>query len=115
MNPSALLLKQYRTEKDISQKKACQLLGCKPSFLSDIERGLKPLPFEPYFAKVVDGYQLDAIEIQNLRLALLRSQRQYILPTSAPAAQFEIFYEMYERFDLLSVNQIKLIYGVLEL
>ena len=109
MSPFAIALKTLRLNRNLRQKDAADLLGYEQSFISGLERGLKPAPKNGFINHVAAKYQLTEKEQESLTYAMYQSKRNYSLPKDASLDAYEIFIELEKQINQLGQNQLKLI------
>ena len=109
MSPFAITFKTLRINRSLRQKDAAALLGYEQSFISGLERGLKPPPKTGFIDQVATKYQLTDVELEALSCAMHQSKRSYSLPKGASLDAYEIFRELEKQINQLGQNQLKLI------
>lgn len=70
-----MTLRQLRLDRGLLQKQVGYLVGRTPSYLSELERGLRPPPSTPVLEKFVAALQLNEQEADTLRAAATVSKQ----------------------------------------
>lgn len=106
MSPVASLITAFRLQRNLSQKRAMNLLGVEQSYLSAIERGRIDFPKDSFKEKLIIKYQLSEMEIGQLEKAIKISSRRFTLPFDASEEIFELSNEFFNQIDNLTAVQV---------
>lgn len=114
MSPFAELLHDTRLRYGFRQGELAQLIGCKQSFISAIEVGLKDAHAD-FLGRLASGLNLTHDETVELQEALNASQRKWVIPADSSTEMFLLIKDLRAHIHQLSLEQVKLIRSVIDL
>lgn len=108
MSPFAHCIRTLREKRNLRQNDAAILLGYEQSYLCALETGNKGTPQSEFIQLLIQRYDLNDQEIENLMDSLKRSKRRYLVPLKAKCEEYDLVYKLNEQLGKLSTNQILL-------
>jgi transcriptional regulator with XRE-family HTH domain len=115
LSPISAHLQELRKRYGVSQRELALRIGYEQAYISGIELGRKGPPPERFIQKLIIGLNLNAQEESSLRLAVLESQRKYVLPEDASTEEFRLFRELWNQLGKLHPAQIQIMREILRL
>lgn len=115
MSPFSILLGELRRSRGLRQSKLADKMSYEQSYLSALEMGTKGPPTEEFISKMDDVLHLNEFEREQVKDAILRSSRKFILPIKAPRSMYELCYELNKSASLMQPRQIEIIANILRL
>lgn len=115
MSPFANQLKLIRLKRCLRQSELAELLGCKQSYLSGLELGIKGPPSKDFTTSLIRVLQLDEIEQSNLEASIEDSQRNLKIDREASEEVYRLMHRMAQQHGTLHPIQIELINTALDL
>jgi transcriptional regulator with XRE-family HTH domain len=115
MSPFAEALRALRFQLGLRQQELSQLAGCDRSYLSALENDLKSAPTATFLDALSGALQLPGAEANDLRRARERSRRSCAMPADAPAATYDLVYDLFSSLDRLCAKELKALKAVLEI
>ena len=115
MNPFAELIRSFRVKRGLRQFEVAALLGCGRRTITAAESGAGHGVKNDLAERLCKALALSEEEQLELEKAVRRSQRVYSIPEEAPAAAYELVYELFDRLDRLTALEIDLIRTTLRL
>lgn len=113
MTPFALALKTLRFRKGLRQQVVADRAGCDRGHLSGLENDLKPAPSPEFLERLILAMHLSEEEADALRIARVKSRRNYTLPSGLPEEAYELAYRLFVRLDALSASHVRALIEVL--
>ena len=99
----------------IRQVDLADALGYEQSYISALEVGLKGPPSAAFVERLAQAFPLSELELHDLQEAVAASRRMYVLDTEMARDKFHLARRFHDSLAKLTIAQIKLIEGVLEL
>lgn len=90
------------------QHELAKLLGYEQAYVSAIELGAKP-PSEEFLGKLDRSLSLNERDNLEMRLAVEKSRRRFVLPADVPTETYLLCHELWEKIDRLYPAQIRAI------
>ena len=115
MTPFGIEVRRLRKGRGITQKTMAEGLRMKPSLLSAIETGKRPIP-NVLFDKIVDYLQLGERQQETLRQSIYQSVRSVVLEifNHTGEKQVELIRLFYKKYHYLNDEQCESIIKILE-
>ncbi|MCY1206174.1 Helix-turn-helix domain protein [compost metagenome] len=107
-SPFATFLRALRLRTCMRQHELANLLGYEQTYISAIELGVKP-PSEEFLARLQRILSLNDRDSVEMRQAVEKSNRHFVLPTDVPTETYLLCHELWEKIDRLYPAQIRAI------
>lgn len=115
MSPMSKLIVELRKKRGMRQTDLANAVGYEQSYLSALEMSTKGPPTPEFINKLIKALSLTQEEQDQLKLAILKSDRKFVLPTNSPEELYELCYELRQVVDQVLPSQIEMILKVLRL
>ncbi|WP_367394716.1 helix-turn-helix domain-containing protein [Cupriavidus sp. Agwp_2] len=107
-SPFATFLRTLRLRSGMRQHELANLLGYEQTYISAIELGVKP-PSEEFLGRLQRILSLNDRDSVEMRQAIEKSRRRFVLPTDVPTETYLLCHELWEKIDRLYPAQIRAI------
>jgi len=115
MSPFSHLIRKYREKRNLRQSDAAELLGFEQSYLCGLETGSKGTPNTEFVQLLIQRYELNDEEIEDLLDALKLSNRRFTIPLKASCEEYKLVNCLKAQLGQLTPTQITLMQIALNL
>lgn len=115
MSPLSKLIIDLRKKRNLRQKDLANAVGYEQSYISALEVSTKGPPTSEFINKLIKALNLTQEEQVQLKVAIQKSDRKFVIPTNSPEALYELCYELRQTADQVLPSQIEMILKVLRL
>ena len=100
---------------EIRQAELAELVGCKQSYISALEVGIKGPPTQEFITRLIQVLALSPAEQQQLHNAISASERKLIIDADTPQDRYWLLKDLRDQFDSLSPVQIRMMRDLLRM
>lgn len=105
-SPFTNFLRTLRQRSGMRQHELAKLLGYEQAYISAIELGAKP-PSDEFLDRLQSGLALTDRDNCEMREAVEKSQRRFVLPADVPTETYLLCHELWAKIDRLYPAQVR--------
>ncbi|MEM5431837.1 helix-turn-helix transcriptional regulator [Cupriavidus oxalaticus] len=105
-SPFTTFIRDLRLRSGMRQHELAKLLGYEQAYVSAIELGTKP-PSDEFLGKLGTSLSLNERDNLDMRLAVEKSRRRFVLPADVPTETYLLCHELWAKIDRLYPAQIR--------
>jgi transcriptional regulator with XRE-family HTH domain len=113
-SPFSIKLRSVRLQAGKTQANLAHDMGFEQAYFSAVELGTRK-PSSDFFEKLVKTLQLNEVEQDGLKQALLESNRRFVLPADVTTETYVFFNTLWKKIDKLHPAHLHALHQVLVL